>query len=105
VNAGEAEYDLTLYVSGASDHSARAVVNVRDLCETHLAGRYRLDVVDVHEGASVVLVGGFLPVPALVRNRPLPVRRIIGDLAATEKVLRALDLPLVLGHADPRGWQ
>lgn len=68
MSADEAHYDLTLFVSGASDLSAHAVVNARDLCETHLAGRYRLDVVDVHEGTSVVLVGRFLAVPALVRN-------------------------------------
>lgn len=90
----EPSYDLTLFVSGASDLSARAIANARELCESHLAGRYHLSVVDVHEEPAIVLGSRVLAVPTLVRNRPLPVRKLVGDLSDARKVLTALELPL-----------
>jgi circadian clock protein KaiB len=92
--ADESGYDLTLFVSGASDLSARAISNAKALCEIHLAARYQLGVVDVHEDPAAALSGRMLAVPTLVRNRPLPVRQVVGDLSDTGKVLLALDLPL-----------
>lgn len=89
------DYDLTLFVSGASDLAARAIANARHLCDTHLHGRCSLSVVDVHEDPAAVLTSRLLATPTLVRNQPLPVRRVVGDLSDTEKVLRALDLPPV----------
>jgi circadian clock protein KaiB len=89
----ESTYDLTLFVSGASDLAARAVTNARRLCETHLAGRHRLTVVDVYEDVAALLASDVLATPTLVKNRPLPVRRIVGDMSHIDRVLLALDLP------------
>lgn len=86
------DFDLTLYVSGASQLSSRAVVDTQRLCETHLEGRYRLSVVDVHEHPDAGVASGVLVVPALVRNRPLPERRLAGDLSQADRVLAALGL-------------
>ena len=90
----ERNYDLTLFVSGASDLAARAIANARRLCDVHLHGRCHLSVVDVHENPAAVLTSRLLATPTLVRNVPLPTRRVVGDLSDTDKVLRALDLPL-----------
>ncbi len=92
---GEVLYELTLFVSGASDLSARAITNARLLCETHLDGRYQLSVVDVHENPAALLSSRVLAAPTLVRSRPLPVRMLVGDLSHTDKVLLALELPVV----------
>jgi circadian clock protein KaiB len=86
-------YELTLFVSGASARSGRAIANTRQLCDTHLEGRYHLSVVDVQVDPTALLDSGVLAVPSLVRNRPAPVRMIVGDLSDTGKVLLALDLP------------
>jgi circadian clock protein KaiB len=91
----ETDYELTLFVSGASDLAARAIANARRLCDIHLHGRCHLSVVDVHEDPAAVLSSRLLATPTLVRNMPLPVRRVVGDLSDTAKVLRALDLPLI----------
>lgn len=86
-------YELTLFVSGASDLSARAIADARRLCDIHLDGRFHLSVVDVHEDPAAVLTSGVRAAPTLVRNRPLPVRKLVGDLSRTGKVLSALELP------------
>jgi circadian clock protein KaiB len=93
VPSGETGYELTLFVSGASDLSARAIANVVALCEMHLAGRYHLAVIDVHADPVAALRSGVVVAPTLVKNQPLPVRRHVGDLSHTDKVLLALELP------------
>jgi circadian clock protein KaiB len=90
-HAAEVHFDLTLIVSGASDRSARAIANARSLCDVHLAGRSHLTVVDLHTEPGG---DGVVAAPTLVRNLPLPVRRIVGDLSSTSRVLAALDLPI-----------
>jgi circadian clock protein KaiB len=90
---GEALYDLTLFVSGASSLSGRAIANARQLCELHLDGRYHLAVVDVHGDPTALVGRSVVAVPALVKNRPRPERKIVGDLSHTAKVLLALDIP------------
>lgn len=99
--SGEISYELTLFVSGASDLSARAIEEAKQLCDDHLAGRYDLSVVDVHEDRAAVASDGVLATPTLVKNRPLPTRRIIGDLSDADKVLRALDLPVANNAHQP----
>jgi len=86
------DYELTLYVNGASDRSARAIADVRALCDLHLAGRHRLLVVDVNVEPAAFLRSGVLAAPALVRDHPLPTRRLVGDLSNAQKVLTVLDL-------------
>jgi circadian clock protein KaiB len=88
-------YDLTLFVSGASDLSARAVADTRRLCDTFLAGRFELSVVDMHEDAGAGRRSQVLAVPALVRTGPPPTRKIVGDLSDSDKVVRALGLSVV----------
>ena len=85
-------YALTLYVSGASDRSGRAVASTRHLCDTHLNGRCRLTVMDVHEDPAGALRSGVLAAPTLVRHHPLPLRRFVGDLSRTDQVLAVLEL-------------
>jgi circadian clock protein KaiB len=86
-------WELTLFVTGASDLSARAIANARQICERNLHGCYQLTVIDLHEDPAAVLRSQILAAPTLVRNLPLPVRRIVGDLSKTEKVLAALQIP------------
>ncbi len=89
----EVSYELTLFVSGASDLSVRAITNARRLCDEHLEGRHHLSVVDVHEDPQALMTSGILAAPTLVRSRPLPVRMLVGDLSHTDKVLLALQIP------------
>jgi circadian clock protein KaiB len=92
--SAEACYELILFVNRASDRSARTIANARRLCDRHLLGRYHLSVVDVHDDPDAVRRSSVLAVPTLLRISPPPMRRAIGDLSHTEKVLLALDLPL-----------
>jgi circadian clock protein KaiB len=85
-------YELTLFVSGASDRSARAVADATALCDTHVGGRYELAVVDVHENPAAAVSSHVLVAPTLVRNLPLPARRVVGDLSDTARVLTALEM-------------
>ena len=93
---GPGEYVLTLFVTGASDLSGRAVTNVRTFCETHLAGRYRLEVVDVLRDQSQMVSRDVFAAPTLITESPLPQRRVVGDLSDTARVLAALDIKQAL---------
>lgn len=96
-DADGAKYELTLYVSGASGLSARAIANAKQLCELYLTDRYELTVVDLRKDPGAVLDGRVLAAPTLVRSRPLPVRLLVGDLSDTTKVLKVLELPAADG--------
>jgi circadian clock protein KaiB len=91
----EAHFELTLFVSGASDLSVRAITNARALCDLHLDGRHSLRVVDMYDDPQAFISGWVVATPTLVRNLPLPVKKLVGDLSRTESVLRALGLPSV----------
>ena len=91
---GRAFYDLTLFVSGASALSAHAIADVRQLFDLHLDGRYHLTVVDVHGDPTALVGSSVVAVPTLVRNRPRPERKVVGDLSDATKVLLALDIPI-----------
>lgn len=95
-------FELTLIVSGASDLSARAIANAQELCDTYLEGRYHLSVVDLHEEPASVGASQVLAAPTLVKNQPLPVRKFVGDLSRTEKVLAALGLSGITSIEGPR---
>ena len=83
---------LRLYVSGSTPRSARAVRNMRRICDEHLAGRYELEVVDIYERPEAAREVQVVAAPTLVRLLPEPLRRVIGDLSDLEKVLQGLDL-------------
>jgi circadian clock protein KaiB len=88
----DSSYSLTLFVTGASELSGRAIANVRALCEQHLAGRYTLEVVDVLRDPSMMSVYDIVAAPTLIKERPLPKRMLVGDLSDTARVLKALDV-------------
>lgn len=83
---------LRLYVAGQSPKSLRAFANLKDLCERHLAGRYEIEIVDLVEDPSLARADDILAIPTLVRFLPVPLRKIIGDLSNTERVLVGLRL-------------
>jgi circadian clock protein KaiB len=85
-------YILRLYIAGNTPRSAAALANLKEICEEHLAGRYTLQVVDLLENPQLARGDQILAIPTLVRKLPLPMRRIIGDLSNTERVLVGLDL-------------
>jgi circadian clock protein KaiB len=90
--APEAGWCLRLYVAGQNPRSVRALENLKALCETHLAGRCEVEVIDLLENPTLARGDQIVAVPTLVRKLPEPVRKIIGDLSNTERVLVGLDL-------------
>ena len=87
------KYVLRLYVAGSTPQSSRAITNIKRICESHLKDRYILTVVDLYEHRERAREDQIMVAPTLVRQSPLPLRRLIGDLSQTERVLAALDLP------------
>ena len=85
-------YVLRLYVAGQTTRSIAAFDNLKKVCEEHLAGRYRIQVVDLLENPQLARGDQILAIPTLVRKLPAPVRKIIGDLSNTERLLIGLDL-------------
>jgi circadian clock protein KaiB len=85
-------YVLRLYVTGTTAHSARAIVNIRKICEEHLAGRYDLEVIDLSLQPALAKGEQIIAAPTLVKKLPLPLRRFIGDMSQTERLLVGLDL-------------
>ena len=85
-------WDLRLYVAGQTPRAVAAFANLKRLCEEHLAGEYSIEVIDLLETPQLAKGDQIVAVPTLVRKLPEPVRKIIGDLSNTEKVLVGLDL-------------
>jgi circadian clock protein KaiB len=85
-------YSLTLYVAGTTPRSARAIVNVRKLCEEYLFGRYKLQIVDITHQARTAIREQIVAVPMLVREFPLPSRRFIGDMSDKPRLLSGLEI-------------
>jgi circadian clock protein KaiB len=85
-------YVLKLYVTGASRLSQKAIMNLNAICQDYLMGNYDLEVVDIYQAPLLAKGEGILAVPTLVKQLPLPVRRLIGDLSDRDKVLMVLDL-------------
>ncbi|MBB6558916.1 circadian clock protein KaiB [Acidovorax soli] len=86
------EWQLRLYVAGSTPRSSAALENLKRLCETHLAGRYSIEVVDLLVNPQLAAGDQILAVPTLVRKFPEPIRKIIGDLSNEERVLVGLDV-------------
>lgn len=86
------QYLLRLYVSGQTPKCMTAFVNLKKICEEHLAGQYQIEVIDLLENPTLARGDQILAIPTLVRKLPEPVRKIIGDLSNTERVLIGLDL-------------
>lgn len=91
-NQDQQHYCLRLYIAGTTPRSRQALESLKLLCETHLQGRYELEVIDVYQSPSQLEVENVVAIPTLVKQLPLPLRRIVGDLSNTEKVLLGLNL-------------
>jgi circadian clock protein KaiB len=88
----EPEYVLRLYVAGQTPKSLQAFENLDRICKEHLAGRYRIEVVDLTQNPALARGDQILALPAVVRQLPPPVKKIIGDFSDAERVLVGLDL-------------
>jgi circadian clock protein KaiB len=85
-------YILRLYVAGQTRKSLTAFANLKKICEEHLAGRYKIEIIDLLEKPQLAKGDQILAIPTLVRQLPPPLKKIIGDLSDTERVLVGLDL-------------
>ena len=85
-------YDLRLYVAGQTPKSMTALANLKRFCEEHLAGKYRIEVIDLVENPKLARGDQILAIPTLVRRLPEPIRKIIGDLSNSERVVVGLDI-------------
>ena len=85
-------YVLRLFVAGSTPNSLRAIQNVRLICEEQLPGRHELEVIDIYQHVGQLATGQVVVAPTLVRQSPLPVRRLIGDLSNRNRVLEGLDI-------------
>ena len=85
-------YVLRLFVAGASSNSMRAIRNLNQLCQTYLAGRYSLEIIDVYQQKELAKEVQLIALPLLVKDSPSPQRRLIGDMSDTQKVLTGLGL-------------
>ena len=85
-------WELRLYVAGQTPRSLTALANLKKICDEHLAGKYHIEVIDLMKNPQLARGDQILAVPTLVRKLPVPLRKLIGDLSNTEKVLVGLDL-------------
>lgn len=85
-------YVLRLYITGFSPRSARAISNIRKICEEHLDGHYDLEVVDICQQPGQAQSEQILAAPTLIKKWPLPTRRFIGDMSQSDRILLGLDL-------------
>lgn len=92
-----AAFELRLYVAGQTAKSVTAFTNLKRICETHLAGQYRIEVIDLIKTPQLAAGDQILAVPTLVRRLPEPIKKIIGDLSNEERVLVGLDVQPLKG--------
>ncbi len=88
----QTHYILKLYVSGMTPNSQHAIKNVQKICEEHLQGRFELEIIDIYQQPIFAKDGQIVAVPTLVKELPPPLRKFIGDLSQTERILAGLDL-------------
>jgi len=86
------KYVLRLYIAGVTPKSTRAIMNVKKICEEHLKGRYELEVIDIYQQPILAKGEQIIAVPTLLKKLPLPLRKLVGDMSDTEKILVGLDL-------------
>jgi len=85
-------YNLRLYVAGQTPKSIAAIANLKKICEQHLSGRYDIEVIDLIKNPALAQRHQIVAIPTLIRQLPEPLKRIIGDLSNSEKVLVGLDI-------------
>jgi circadian clock protein KaiB len=91
-NSGKSPYVLRLYVSGMSPNSSRAIENIRKICAEHMEEPYQLDIIDIYQQPHLAKEGQIIATPTLVKELPLPLRKFIGDMSQTDRILLGLDL-------------
>lgn len=89
---GGPAFVFTLYVTGNTPNSIRAINNIQEICETYIPGKYKLNVIDVHQQPALAKQEQIIALPLLIKKFPLPERKLIGDLSDKEKVLQILNL-------------
>ncbi len=92
-SATPSHYRLRLYVAGSTARSMVAITNIRHICESHLSGRYELEVIDIYQHPEQAAGAQIVAAPTLIKVSPEPRRRAIGDLSNASKVLATLNLP------------
>ena len=90
--ASTERFVLRLFVSGLSARSRRAIDNIKQLCETHLAGRYELQIIDIYQQPELAKDQQLIAAPTLIKKLPLPLRRLIGDMSNEDRILVGLNL-------------
>lgn len=90
--AGSDSWELRLYVAGQTPKCIRAFSNLKQICENHLAGKYSIVIIDLLQDPQLARGDQIIAIPTLVRKLPEPIRKIIGDLSNTERVLVGLDV-------------
>ena len=88
-------FELRLYVAGQTEKSVAALANLKRICETHLAGRYRIEIIDLVKAPQLAAVDQIVALPTLVRRLPEPIKKIIGDLSNEERVLVGIEVQRV----------
>jgi len=86
------KYLLRLYVTGSTPQSVRAIANIKTICEEHLKGRYELEIIDLFQNPGLAKGDQIIAAPTLIKKLPYPLRRLIGDLSNTDRILLGLDL-------------
>ncbi len=93
--SGEGTVKLRLYVCGTSPRSAKAISNVRAMCEEHLAGRYDLEVIDLYQRPEMAIKEQVVVAPTLVKELPAPIRKMVGDMSDEDRVLFSLNIEVL----------
>ena len=87
-------YTLMLYVTGASPNSVRAISNIKQICEAHIKERYSLEIIDVYQDEGIAEKEQLIALPLLIKKKPAPEKRLIGDMSDSNKVLKGLGIIL-----------
>lgn len=90
--AAQPEYHLSLFITGASPNSVRAINNIKSICEKYLKGKYVLEIIDVYQVPEIARKEQIIALPTLLKKGPGPGRRMVGDMSDTSKVLRGLGI-------------
>jgi circadian clock protein KaiB len=90
--AHETKYVLRLFIAGMTPRSRRAIENIKRICEQELENRYELEIIDIYQQPELAATDQIIAAPTLIKKLPLPLRKVIGDLSDTERVVVGLDL-------------
>jgi circadian clock protein KaiB len=91
-SAGKEKYILKLFITGILPNSARAVINIKAICEKYINDRYELQIIDIYQQPELALKENIIAIPVLIKKSPFPEERVIGDLSDTGKVLKGLHI-------------